>query len=91
MLEEENKLESEEWFEKIDERVFSFKHRVHNWLNDAEIEEAKSATHSSRKGARARTSKSRSGSSRSSSSHSSCKLKSMKERALYFGDRILIN
>ena len=28
VLEEENKLESEEWFEKVDERAFSFKHRL---------------------------------------------------------------
>ena len=28
VLEEENKLESEEWFEKVDERVFIFKHRL---------------------------------------------------------------
>ena len=28
VLEEENKLESEEWFEKVDEYVFIFKHRL---------------------------------------------------------------
>ena len=28
VLEEENKLESEEWFEKVDECVFIFKHRL---------------------------------------------------------------
>ena len=28
MSEEENKLESEEWFEKVDERAFSFNHRL---------------------------------------------------------------
>ena len=77
LLEEKDKLESEEWLEKVDECVFSFDHGVHNWLKDAEIEEVKSATHSSNKGATSQTFE-----SRSSSSHSSCKSNSSKARAL---------
>lgn len=30
----------EEWFEEIDEKVFTFKHQIHGWLKRAECEEA---------------------------------------------------
>ena len=38
LLDEEEKPTDEEWFEEVDERVFTFKHQVHNWLRDAEME-----------------------------------------------------
>ena len=38
LLAEEEKPTDEEWFEEVDERVFTFKHQVHNWLRDAEME-----------------------------------------------------
>ena len=34
-LEDNEKLADEEWFEEVDECVFTFKHRVYNWLKEA--------------------------------------------------------
>ena len=36
MLEEEEKIESDEWIDMMDEQVFNFKRRVHTWLKNAE-------------------------------------------------------
>ena len=36
MLEEAEKIESDEWIDMIDELVFNFKRRVHTWLKNAE-------------------------------------------------------
>ena len=37
-----NKKEKQnQWFDEIDERVVSFKHKVHNWLKDVALEEEK--------------------------------------------------
>ena len=38
LLEDDEKLADEEWFEEVDERVFTFKHKVYNWLKEAETE-----------------------------------------------------
>ena len=35
MLEVE-KIESDEWIDKMDEQIFNFKRRIHTWLKDAE-------------------------------------------------------
>ena len=49
LLDEEKKPSYEEWFEQVDERVFTFKHQVHNWLSDAEMERANTSIQSSKK------------------------------------------
>ena len=36
LLEDDEKLADEEWFEEIDECVFTFRHKVYNWLKEAE-------------------------------------------------------
>ena len=36
MLEEEEKIESDEWIDIMDKQVFNFKRRVHTWLKNAE-------------------------------------------------------
>ena len=36
MLEDDEKLADEEWFEEVDERLFTFKHKVYNWLKEGE-------------------------------------------------------
>ena len=38
LLEDDEKLADEEWFEEVDERVFTFKHKVYNWLKEPETE-----------------------------------------------------
>ena len=40
LLAEEEKPTDEEWFEEVNERVFTFKHQVHSWLRDAEMKRA---------------------------------------------------
>ena len=50
LLDEEKKPTDEEWLEEVDERVFTFKHQVHNWLRDAEMERANTSRQSSKKG-----------------------------------------
>ena len=49
LLDEQEKPTYEEWFEEVDERVFTFKHQVHNWLRDAEMERANTSIQSSKK------------------------------------------
>ena len=34
LLEDDEKLADEEWFEEADERVFTSKHKVYNWLKE---------------------------------------------------------
>ena len=38
LLEDDEKLADEGWFEEVDERVSTFKHKVYNWLEEAETE-----------------------------------------------------
>ena len=46
------------WFDDIDEKVFSFKHKMHNWLKEEEKEHKRD--HSSRSSTRSSSSKSKS-------------------------------
>ena len=39
-----------EWFEEVDEPVFTFKHQGHNWLKDAEMELTNTSRQSSKQG-----------------------------------------
>ena len=50
LLDEEEKPTDEEWFEEVDERVFTFKHQVHNWMRDPEMEHANTSRQFSKKG-----------------------------------------
>ena len=47
LLDEEEKPTEKEWFEEVDERVFTFKHQVPNWLRDSEMECANTSRQSS--------------------------------------------
>ena len=42
------KEKQNQWFDEVDERVFSFKHKVRNWLNHVVLEEQKALRHSSK-------------------------------------------
>ena len=50
LLDEPDKYNDDEWFEEVDERVFTFKHNFHNWLIDAEAEQEHSFKKSSKIG-----------------------------------------
>ena len=52
LLDEPDKCNDDEWFEEVDERVFTFKHKVHNWLKDAEVEQGHSSKRSSKIGSK---------------------------------------
>ena len=72
-------------FEQLDEKVFSFKHTLHSWLKDVELEKMVNCV-SSREGSKKDSETSSSSSSRSlktrssSSGRSSIKGKAIKER-----------
>ena len=79
LLDEEEKPTDEELFEEVlDEHLFTFKHQVHNWLRDAEMEHANRSRRSSKKGSKSCSS----GSSRmtKTSSSGSNSSQSSKER-----------
>ena len=38
LLSEVEKVDDEDWFEEVDERVFAIKHKVHHWLKQVELE-----------------------------------------------------
>ena len=40
LLDKEEEPTDKEWFEVVDQSVFTFKHQVSNWLWDAEMERA---------------------------------------------------
>ena len=79
LLDEEEKSSDEEWFEEVDEPLFTFEHQVHNRLRDAAMERANTSRQSSKKGIKSCSSgsfrKTKTSSSDSNSSRSS------KERA----------
>ena len=79
LLDESGKYNDDGWFEEVDERVFTFKHKVHNWLKDAEAQQE----HSSKKSLKIRWKSTSSESSRKTKfSHSkSSKEKATKEKA----------
>ena len=77
MLEDDEKLADEEWFEEVDERVFTFKHKVYNWLKEAETERSAKKVYS-KKGSKSTSS----GSSRKTKSSNSGSSRCSKERAM---------
>ena len=46
VLRDDEKLADERWFEEVDERIFTFKHKVYNWLKEAETELSAKKTYS---------------------------------------------
>ena len=39
LLDEPDKCNDDEWFEEVDDKMFTFKTKVRNWLNDTEVEQ----------------------------------------------------
>ena len=76
-LEDDEKLADEGWFEEVDERVFTFKHKVYNWLKEAETERSAKKVYS-KKGSKSTSS----GSSRKTKSSNSGSSRCSKERAM---------
>ena len=76
MIELDDNYTEELWFTDIDEKVFSFKHKIHNWSRGDEMQRIQKNSRSSC----SRSTSSKSSSSRSSSSESS--RISNKERAI---------
>ena len=74
---EDEKLADEEWCEEVDECVFTFKHKVYNWLKEAETERSAKKVHS-KKGSKSTSS----GSSRKTKSSNSGSSRCSKERAM---------
>ena len=48
LLKKPDKCNNGEWFEEVDKRVFRFKHKLHNWLKDAEVKQGHSSKKSSK-------------------------------------------
>ena len=78
LLENDEKLADEEWFEEVDERVFTVKHKVYNWLKEAETELSSKKLYS-RKGSKSMNSGS---SGKTKLSNSSGRSRCSKERAM---------
>ena len=76
-MEDDEKLADEEWFEEVDEHVFTFKHKVYNWLKEAETERSAKKAYS-KKGSKSTSCGSRKTKSSNSSGSSRCS----KERAM---------
>ena len=84
LLENDEKLADEEWFEEVDERVFTFKHKVYNWLKEAETERSAKKVYS-KKGSKSTSSDSSRKSSNSSGSSRCSKERAMEEKAKLAG------
>ena len=86
LLEDDEKLADEEWFEEVDERVFTFKHKVYNWLKEAETERSAKKAYSKNGSKSASCGSSRKTRSSNSSGSSRCsKERAMKEKAKLAG------
>ena len=87
MLEEAEKIESDEWIDMMDELVFNFKRRVHTWLKNAEEDRMSfqsNKSHSSKgSSVKTRSSSKSNASKRSSSSNKSdnSKTRAVEEKA----------
>ena len=73
---DDEKVADEEWFEEVDEHVCTFKHKVYNWLKEAETEQSAKKVHS-KKGSNSTSLKSRNSGGRSRCS----KERTMEEKA----------
>ena len=77
---DDEKFADEEWFEEVDEHVFTFKHKVYNWLKEAETERSAKKVYS-KKGSKSTSSDSSRTSSNSSGSSRCSKERAMEEKA----------
>ena len=48
MLSKVEKVDNEDWFEEVDKKVFAFKHKVHHWLKQVELEHENGSRSSSK-------------------------------------------
>ena len=81
MLSEVEKVDDEDWFEEVDERVFAFKHKVHHWFKQVELEHKNGSRSSSKSSKSKKSSASRSSGKTKSSSSRSSKDRAMEEKA----------
>ena len=81
LLSEVEKVDEEDWFEEVDERVFAFKHKVHHWLKQVELEHENGSRSSSKSSKSKKSSASRSSGKTKSSSSRSSKDRAMEEKA----------
>ena len=81
LLPQEVVNEEDDWFETIDEVVFTQKHKIYNWIKEVE-DGNKSRSSSSSKKSSGRSSKKSSRSSKTNSSRSSIGKTLVRERAL---------
>ena len=49
LLEDDEKLADEQWFEEVDERAFTSKHKVYNWLKEAETQQSAKKAYSKKR------------------------------------------
>ena len=76
LLSEEDQHADNQWFEDVDKMVFSFKHRVYNWIRENEENKKLSSEYS----AKSRSSGRSSGTRSTSSSKSSTKERVIKQK-----------
>ena len=81
LLSEMEKGDDEDWFEEVDEKVFTFKHKVHYWLKQVELEHQNSSRSLSKSSKSKKSSPSRSSEKTKSSSSRSSKDTAMEEKA----------
>ena len=81
LLSEVQKAGDEDWFEKVDERVFAFKHKVYHWLKQVELEHESGSRSSSKSSTSKKSPASRSSGKTKSSSSRSSKDRAMEEKA----------
>ena len=82
LLPQEVANEEDDWFETVDEVVFTQKHKIYNWIKEVEDDNKSRSSRSSSKKSSGRSSKKSSSSSKTKSSRSSLEKTSVRERAL---------
>ena len=82
LLTNEEQAADSEWYDQFDEKVFSFKHKMVNWLKEAELNNEEVKSRMSYKSGSSRSCKSGSSKSSSKSGNSRGSKVSMEERAI---------
>ena len=82
LLPQEVVNEEDDWFETVDEIVFTQKHKIYNWIKEIEDDNKSRSSRSSSKKSSWRSSKKSSSSSKTKSSRSSLETTSVRKRAL---------
>ena len=83
LLNEVEQVDDEDWFEEVGERVFAFKHKVHQWLKQVELEHENGSRSSSKSSKSKKSSASRSSGKTKSSSSGSSKNRAMEQKAKF--------